>query len=147
MPVRKISFPDAAAALELAEAGYDRQRIENITGVDRVTVGDIIRRKGHWLQDVQKPVFDEWRRRTKREIMGRSGEIAVKLLAHAEKNLDKTSPYQAIGMYGILRTHDRLDAGESTSNVEIRSTVELVGLDKLAERLGQRLLPEGQPEK
>ena len=41
----------------------------------------------------------------------------------------------------------RLLAGESTSNVEIRSTVELVGLDKLAERLGQRLLPEGQPEK
>ena len=141
MSRRKITTPDAAAALTLAEAGYDARHVERITAVNSRTVDDIVARKGHWLADVDTPVFREWRDRTKREIMGRSGELAVRLLAHADKNLEKTSPYQAIGMYGILRSHDRLDAGEPT---EITLAVNLhhaEGLDRLAAILSQSLLP------
>lgn len=144
MSRREIPFPDAAMALELVENGMSQQEAENITGVDRVTIGDIQRRRGHWLQDVERPVFNEWRQRTKREIMGRSSELAVKLLKHAEdavtKNPEKTSPYQAIGMYGILRTHDRLDAGEPTDITVNYDVHAVVGLDRLGERLSQALL-------
>ena len=134
MSRRSISLPDAATALEMVEAGHTAQEAANITGMDPVTVRDIRNRKGHWLQDVETPIFQEWRLRTKREIMGRSTELAVKLLAHADKNLDKTSPYQAIGMYGILRTHDRLDAGESTQNIAVHHESEAIetAADKIA---------------
>ena len=105
-----------------------------------ITVLDIQRRKGHWLQDVAKPVFAEWRQRTKREIMGRSTELAVKLLKHAEEKLEETSPYQAVGMYGILRTHDRLDAGEPTEIVATYNLHAIEGIDRLASILSQSLL-------
>ena len=150
MSRRQIPFPFAAAALEMVENGYSRQDAENATGVDEVTISDIQKKKGHWLQDVEKPIFEEWRRRTKREIQGRANELAVKLLAHADKCVtkspEKTSPYQAVGMYGILRTHDRLDAGESTENISIRGTVEIQATDALAAVLAQALLDSPKKE-
>ena len=138
MSRRNISLPDAAMALELAESGMARKRVAEITGMGEITVMDIQKRKGHWLQDVAKPVFEEWRLRTKREIMGRSTELVVKLLKHADENLDKTSPYQAIGMYGILRTHDRLDAGEATQNISVHS--EAPGLEQAATVIAEALM-------
>lgn len=140
MARKNIPTHKAARAFELVAQGYSRQDAANMTGVSRPTVADMVRRKGHWLQDVETPVFLEWRRRIKRDIQGQANELAVKLLAHADKNLEKTSPYQAVGMYGILRTHDRLDAGESTENVAVIHKAEAGGLDRLADRLAERLL-------
>ncbi len=54
--------------------------------------------------------------------------------------MDKASAYQAAGIYGLLRTHERLDAGEATSNVAVHTKLELEGLDKLCEMLAQSLV-------
>ena len=145
MPVRNIPLHEAAIAAEMIEQGYSESDASRSTGLNRGTVHDIVNGVGHWARDCQTSVFMEWRQATKREIMGRSSALAVKLLAHAEKcvdeNPEKTSPYQAVGMYGILRTHDRLDAGEATVNVAVSldsSSVE--ALDKLAQALSRSLL-------
>ena len=152
---REIPFPEAAAALEYAENGHSYAETERLTGVDSVTVKDILKRKGHWAQDVETPVFLEWRTRIKREIQGRANELATKLLAHAEKCItekpDETSPYQAIGMYGILRTHDRLDAGEATEHIAVLHHYEIQDQEDLLGRLAAALEtsknPTSEPKK
>jgi len=51
------------------------------------------------------------------------------LLAHVANNLvdeskrDKISPYQAVGMFGILYDKERLETGKSSSNVAILSSI------------------------
>ena len=147
MSRREIPYPNAALALEMVENGYTPREAAEAAHVSRGTVYDIRGKVGHWAVSTQKPVFIKWREAVKRRLEAALGEIQINLLQHVAETYEKSSPYQAAGMFGIMFDKARLLAGESTSNVEIRSTVELVGLDKLAERLGQRLLPEGQPEK
>ncbi len=65
--------------------------------------------------------------------------LSSKCLIQLEDKLEKASAYQAAGIYGLLRTHERLDAGEATQNIEIHSHNDVAGLDRLCEMLSQSL--------
>jgi hypothetical protein len=62
-----------------------------------------------------------------------------------EAKLPAASAYQAAGIYGLLRTHERLDAGEPT---EIHATLNVtasLNLDKLIN--GRLEQPPGEIER
>ena len=56
--------------------------------------------------------------------------------------IENASAYQAAGIYGLLRTHERLDAGEPTEIHAHLNIQAVASLDKLAEMLGQSLIDD-----
>lgn len=137
-----IDRRQAMLALNLGEMGYDRPQIANITGINQSSVRDILNRHGHWGKTAEKPVFAQYRAEQKQLLQSATMLVAAKALNQVEEKIDKASAYQAAGIYGLLRTHERLDAGEPT---EITASVNLhaiQGLDRLASMLSQALLPQ-----
>lgn len=65
--------------------------------------------------------------------------VAGKALIQVEKNIEKASAYQAAGIYGLLRTHERLDAGEATENVAVNIGAKAETIDALAALLHHSL--------
>lgn len=68
--------------------------------------------------------------------------MAAKALVQVEKKIENASAYQAAGIYSLLRTHERLDAGEPTSITASINIQAVTSLDKLAAMLGQSLVDE-----
>ena len=66
--------------------------------------------------------------------------VAAKALVNVEKEIENASAYQAAGIYGLLRTHERLDAGEPTQLTASVSILAVATLDKLAAMLAQSLV-------
>ena len=70
--------------------------------------------------------------------------VAAKALIQVEKNIENASAYRAAGIYGLLRTHERLDAGEPTqitANFDIHT---VAAIDKLTAMLSNSLINERQ---
>lgn len=66
--------------------------------------------------------------------------VAAKALVQVEKKIENASAYQAAGIYGLLRTHERLDAGEPTQITASTNIHAIANMDKLAAKLSQALL-------
>ncbi len=130
----------AAQVMVLGDMGYNAPVIEQRTGVKQSTVRDIVKRHGRWGEIAERSVFIALRAEQKAILHSATLAICAKALIQVDETIDKTSAYQAAGIYGLLRTHDRLDAGESTQNIEVHSKLEVEGLDKLSDLLSQRLL-------
>jgi hypothetical protein len=149
MPGVMVDPIKAAQAMELGDMGYSQIVVAERTGLNPSTVSDIVGRYGRWGEVANRPVFLELRAQQKAILHAGTLALSARALVQVEKTIDKASAYQAAGIYGLLRTHDRLDAGESTQNVSIHSTLDLVSLDKLSEMLGQALMSTDviEPEK
>ena len=137
---RQTDIPTAARAAALADLGYSSPQIEGLTGVNARTVWGILNDEASWGEIKESPVFKANRHKQKEALEAATRLLAARCLVEAEKKIDTISPYQAVGMYGILRQHERLDAGEPT---EIHASLNLsasISLDKLADILSRRLV-------
>ena len=130
----------AAQVMELGDVGYSSPVIAERVGVNERTVRDIVARHGRWGEVAERSVFTELRLQQKAILHTATLAVCAKALVRVDETIDKASAYQAAGIYGLLRTHDRLDAGESTQNIEVHTKLEVEGLDKLSDLLSQRLL-------
>jgi hypothetical protein len=135
-----IDAVDAAQAMELSDMGYSSRTISERTGINASSVREIVGRHGRWGEVADRPVFQALRQQQKAILHTATLAVCAKALVRVDETIDKASAYQAAGIYGLLRTHDRLDAGESTHNIEVHSKLEVEGLDKLSDLLSQRLL-------
>jgi hypothetical protein len=141
----------AAQVMNMAEAGYQGQRISEAVGLPASSVSDIIARHGRWGDIADKPVFEALRRQQNQTLEAAFRAGAGQLLARAfdEDKLAKAGTYQLVVASGIAIDKARLLAGESTQNVSIHATHEVAALDKLCEMLGQALMTNDviEPEK
>ncbi len=138
---RQTDIPTAARATALAELGYSGTQIEALTGINARTVWGILNNEASWGEIKETPVFKHNRLKQKEALETASRMLAGKCLIEVEKKIDKVSAYQAVGMYGILRQNERLDAGEPTGIVGHamdRKSVE--SLEALASALSQTLI-------
>jgi len=130
----------AALAMNYGDAGMSSPQVAEIVGIPARTVRDIVSRHGHWGEMAERPVFAQLRLEQKQHLEAASRYLSSQCLIHVEENLHKCSSYQAAGIYGLLRTHERLDAGEATTNVAVHAEVEVRGLDQLAAALSEAIL-------
>ena len=138
----KISLDRAAIAAAYGDLGYTARVIAPQVGISTRSVAEIIAGHGRWGEVAEKPVFARLRMEQKAILQSASMLVAAKALDQVEAKITQASAYQAAGIYGLLRTHERLDAGEPT---EITASVNIhavQGLDRLAALLSQSLLPE-----
>jgi hypothetical protein len=70
----------------------------------------------------ETPVFNANRLKQKEALESASRIVAAKALIQVEKKIENASAYQPAGIYGLLRTHERLDAGEPTQIAAFVST-------------------------
>jgi hypothetical protein len=126
--------------MNLGDAGMSGSQAGALVGVPERTARAIIARHGRWGEVADRPVFAQLRHDQKAHLEATSRYLSSECLIQLAKTLDKASAYQAAGIYGLLRTHERLDAGESTQNVEIHAKHEVAALDKLCEMLSQSLI-------
>ncbi|HEY6365540.1 MAG TPA: hypothetical protein VI585_12195 [Candidatus Binatia bacterium] len=80
------------------------------------------------------------RLKQKEALEAASRVVAAKALVQVEKKIENASAYQAAGIYGLLRTHERLDAGEPTQITASTNIHAIANMDKLAAKLSQALL-------
>jgi hypothetical protein len=131
----------AARAMELADRGYPSTDIARQTGLAQTTAYDVINKLGHWGKVAETPVFIKLRQEQKLALQSASMAVSAKALIQVEKNIDKASAYQAAGIYGLLRTHERLDAGEPTQITASSNLNVAVELDAIAAALSSSLVP------
>ncbi len=131
--------------MNLGDAGMSATQAGALMGIPERTARDIIARHGRWGEIAERSAFAELRHQQKAHLEATSRYLSSECLVQLAKTLDKASAYQAAGIYGLLRTHERLDAGESTSNVEVHTKLEVEGLDKLCEMLSQSLIERQKP--
>ncbi len=143
MGAKNISAEKASAVLALHDELYSQRTIEQITGVSRTTVQSIIHGVKSWGKWAQGPVALQYRAEQKRALAEASRTIASQCLEQVEKQLPKASAYQAAGIYGLMRQHERLDMGESTENVALVAKIDATNADQLAARLSRRLVKQG----
>ena len=134
--------------MNLGDAGMSAAQAGALVGIPERTARDIIARHGRWGEVADRPVFAELRLQQKAHLEATSRYLSSECLIQLAKTLDKASAYQAAGIYGLLRNHERLDAGEATSNVELHlhSKLDILALDKLGEMLSQRLIADAPKE-
>jgi transcriptional regulator with XRE-family HTH domain len=138
----KIPLNLAAQARAMADMGMEQKKIADATGINQRTVSAIARGDGRWGEILRSnEFFKKYLEEQKRKLHVASMELSERALEQVEKKIDKASAYQAAGIYGLLRTHGRLDAGESTENLSVHHRHEIEGLDKLGALLSQSLLP------
>ena len=121
--------------------GYTNAKAARMAGLAETTAHGIIHKHGHWGEVQNQPVFAELRRQQKAHLEAATRVVAAKALIQCDENIHKASAYQAAGIYGLLRTHERLDAGEPTEIVGMvadRRSVE--SIENLAAALGQALI-------
>jgi hypothetical protein len=66
--------------------------------------------------------------------------LTAEALIKAYGKMDQASFYQLVYGAAIMTDKARLLAGESTQNVEVHTTLQVEGLDKLCEMLSQSLM-------
>jgi hypothetical protein len=90
-------------------------------GIPERTAREIIARQGRWGEVAERSVFAEVRLKQKVHLEAASRMLSSKCLVQLEDTLGNASAYQAAVIDGLLRTHERLDAGEATQNIAIHS--------------------------
>ena len=138
---KRTSMHQAAQAKALADIGYQGTQIADAIGLPVRTVDDIINGRNGWREIIANDqAFKQYRTQAKRQMQAASINLSQKALQQIENRIDKASAPQAAMVYGILRDKERLDAGEPTEIVVLRTRQEVEGLDSLAAILGQALL-------
>lgn len=130
----------AAQAMELAEVGYPSTQISSMIGVPGQTIRDIIRKHGRWGEIAERPVFVKLREEQNKALEAAGRALAAKFWIHAEENIEKLSPYQAVIGGSILIDKAQLLAGlptEITASVNVHIEAKT---DELVEALGAALL-------
>jgi hypothetical protein len=135
----------ALTVMNLGDAGMSGSQAAAAVGIPERTAREIIARHGRWGEIAERSVFAELRHKQKAHLEATSRYLSSECLVQLAKTLDKASAYQAAGIYGLLRTDERLDAGESTQNIEVHTKHEIEGLDKLSDLLSQRLISTEKP--
>ena len=105
----------AATVAALGDLGYAGTKIAAITGVAWRTVYDILGGQKNYLKT---PVHAKLRSQIKERLQFRSLDIADRALNQVEQTLPWAEARDAAVVYGILRQHERLDAGEPTQITE-----------------------------
>ena len=141
----------AVTAGVLADSGYSQREIARRLGLSRTGVQQILKRAK--LEDgyPEAPVVNQLRPLVKSHLQARALDLADRCLDQVEGKLDKTSAYQAAGIYGLLRTHERVDAGEATEHIAVLHHHEIQDQDNLLGRLAAALetskSPASEPKK
>jgi hypothetical protein len=137
----------AAQAMALNDVGYPSTQIGRMLDIAQRTAHDIINLHGNWGEVAERPVFARLRLDQKKHLEATSRMLSAKCLIQVDKTIEKASAYQAAGIYGLLRTHERLDAGEPTEiigHIQDRRSVE--SLEALAAALSQTLIARQQDQ-
>lgn len=139
---KKVDEAKDAAAMALAKLdSLAADMPGNAVGGNRSPIWRLLHNEaGEWLSG---PVLRAARARAKEILQARSVAIAERCLYQVEKTLGNASAYQAAGIYGLMRTHERIDAGEPTEHIAHLHRHEIDGLDSLAGKLA-RVLSEQQ---
>ena len=133
-----VPLDKAAEVRLLKDTGYTDQAIANTTDMPYNTVLNIVNGRGRWA-DINLPLLNEYRLALKTRLEAKAGVIAGELLDSIRSKATTGSLSQQAIAYGILRTHGRLDAGESTANVAVITRTDVDDMDALASRLASRL--------
>ena len=139
MPAR-TPLDKAAAAMVLYEQDGSQRRVAERLGMNKRTVCDIVSGYGRWKEVATDASFTQLRLEQKRHLQAASAVIMSQALVRIEEKLPDASAPQAAMVYGILFDKDRLMAGESTQNVGVRTSNEVLNLDKLAAALSTELV-------
>jgi hypothetical protein len=131
----------AAQAMALGDMGYPSTQVAERTGLPQRTAWDIINRIGHWGQiAVEKPVFAQHRYAQNEALEVTARALAAKFWVHAEDNIEKLAPYQAVIAGSILIDKAQLLAGLPTE-ITASVNVQVEGrIDELVAALGAAML-------
>ena len=127
----------ATTMLALHDVGYSGAEISRKFGLSHTTVYKILSGVDGY---VRGPVLVKARQEAKERLQARSLDYADRALDQIELALPESGARDAAVVYGILRDHERLDAGEATANIEIHHKVEVEELEDLGDRLAKSLL-------
>ena len=109
--VRPSPGTKSAAVFTLATTNPDisRSNIAKIVNVDKALVTQVLKRYGLNLQ-----VINSFKT-NRAEIL--AGKQAALMSSLSTKDIQKASPYQKVGMFGILYDKERLERDLSTTNL------------------------------
>ena len=127
----------ATAILALGDSGVSGAQIADNFRMPRTTVYQILRGEDNY---VRGPVLVQARAEVKELLQARSLDLAYRAQDQIELALPEAGAKDAAIVMGILRDHERLDAGEATANIEIHHKVEVEALEDLGDRLAKSLL-------
>ncbi len=133
----------AATVLAMHDLTGNGAEVARRLDMRQQTVYDIINGHRQWGERASGPVARSLREEQKSILTDASLAIAAQCVKQVEKRLPDASAYQAAGIYGLMRTHARLDMGESTENIAIVARVDANNADGLAQRLATRLVNSG----
>ena len=138
---RKIGLEIAGMAQGMKDCGVAVQEIADAVGLSTNTVNNIIHNRGRW-SDLYKDqgVFAKYRQLIKMRMNSKALTYADRMLDSIDAARDTGNVSQRAVAYGILRQHERLDAGEATSHVAVIHKTDLEALDRLARRLADGLV-------
>ena len=125
----------AAQAMSLAELGYQQSQIARELRLPHSTVRGIIKGCGSWGKIAAGPVFANFRQDQNKHLESAYRSFAARLLQHAEENLDKMQPYQAVVAAGICTDKAQLLGGlptEISANLHVH---QVEALESLADKL------------
>ena len=134
----KIPLDKACEVKLLNDLGHTHKQIASETDIAYDSVYNIVSGRGRWA-DIDLPLLNAYRQGLKTRLEAKAGIIAGELLDSIRSKATTGSLSQQAIAYGILRTHGRLDAGESTSNVAVITRADVDDMDALASRLASRL--------
>ena len=134
----KIPLDKACEVKLLADLGHTSRNIASEVDIAYDSVYNIVNGRGRWA-DIDLPLLNSYRQGLKTRLEAKAGIIAGELLDSIRKKTTTGSLSQQAIAYGILRTHGRLDAGESVHNVSVIMRSDVQDMDALAARLASRL--------
>jgi hypothetical protein len=132
----------AAQAMALSDMGYGSTAVGQMLDIAQQTAYGIIKGHGRWGEVAERPLFSKLRFEQKQHLEATSRMLSAKCLIQVDKKIELASAYQAAGIYGLLRTHERLDAGEPTQITASLNVNAVASLDKLAAMFSQRLVED-----
>ena len=135
-----VPLERAAAAAALYERSGNQHEVARRLDMPQRTVCDIVNGYGRWAEVATDSSFTALRLEQKRHLQAASAKIMSQALVRIEEKLPDASAPQAAMVYGILFDKDRLMAGESTANVGVRTSTEVLNLDELANALRGELV-------
>ncbi len=139
----KLPIETAATVLAMNDLVGNGAEVARRMDLKPRTVQDIIAGHDRWGEIASGPIATKLRAEQKNVLTIASRSIAAQCLNQVQSQLHKASSYQAAGIYGLMRTHERLDMGEATENVAIVARVDANNADGLAQRLASRLVRDG----
>ena len=128
----------------LTDAGEEMGEVSRMTDTPYDTVWGIVKGRRPWVQLIDNtPLLKQYRSSIKTRMEAKASILAEEMLDEIGKSKATGSLSQKAIAYGILRTHGRLDAGESTENIAVVHRQDVDDLDLLAMRLATRLASQG----